>query len=115
MTVEIKEIRKLSKKYKKKQIESKICTECNTEKSIIIFEKLADLKNCNIKRASSRSYDFKDKISTQRKMYHEKKEKTLQQQKDKYLHFKDSLETYVEIENKVKTLEEVAVSFRATK
>ena len=65
-------------------MESKICTQCNIEKHIIIFyKKYSECKDCNIKRVVKRYYDNKDKISMQQKIYYEKnRDKLLQKQND---------------------------------
>ena len=54
-------------------MDSKVCVVCNIEKSIDIFyNKYRECKQCNIKRIMKRYYENKDKLSNQRKLYHEK-------------------------------------------
>ena len=49
------------------------------------------------------------KISKQRKIYKEKnKDDLLQKQNDKFIPFKGKVTTYIELENRIKTLEERA-------
>ena len=55
-------------------MDSKICVNCNTEKSIDKFYKqYRECKLCNIQRSMKRYYENKDKLSNQRKLYYEKK------------------------------------------
>ena len=52
---------------------SKLCVVCNTEKSIDNFyNKYRECKPCNIKRSTRRSFENKDKLSNQHKIYYEK-------------------------------------------
>ena len=94
-------------------MESKICTQCNIEKHINSFyKKYSECKDCNIKRGVKRYYDNKDKISMQQKIYYEKnKDKLLQKQNDyskkRSTDYKELQRSYVELENKLKALEEI--------
>ena len=93
-------------------MESKICTQCNIEKHINNFyEKYSECKDCNIKRGVKRYYDKKDKITRQQKLYYEKnRDKLLQKQndysKERSTGFKEVQRSYVELQNKLKALEE---------
>ena len=94
-------------------MESKICTQCNIQKHINNFYKnYSECKNCNIKRRVKRYYDKKDKISMQQKIYYEKnRDKLLQKQNDysktRSTDYKELQRSYVELENKLKALEEI--------
>ena len=90
-------------------MESKICTQCNIEKHINNFyEEYSECKDCNIKRGVKRYYDNKDKISMQQKVYYEKnREKILlQKQNNRSIQIRDLVVSYVELENRLKALEE---------
>ena len=93
-------------------MESKICTQCNIEKDINNFyKKYSECKDCNIKRGVKRYYDNKDKISNQQKIYYERnRDKLLQKQNDynkkRSIDYKELHRSYVELQNKLKTLEE---------
>ena len=93
-------------------MESKICTQSNIEKHINNFyKKYSEHKDCNIKRGVKRYYDKKDKISMQQKIYYEKnKDKLLQKQNDysrkRSTDYKELQRSSVELENKLKALEE---------
>ena len=51
-------------------MESKFCTQCNSEKHINNFyKKFSECKDCSIKRVVKRYYDNKNKISIQQKTY----------------------------------------------
>ena len=50
-----------------------------------------------------------------KKNYEKTKDKKLQEQKDKSIHFKEIVRIYVEVENRFKKLEEKVVSFHPTK
>ena len=94
-------------------MESKICTQCNIEKHINNFyKKYSECKDCNIKRGVKRYYDNKDKISMQQKIYYEKnRDKLLQKQNDyskkRSTDYKELQRSFVELENKLKALEEI--------
>ena len=93
-------------------MESIICTQCKIEKHINnSYKKYSECKDCNIKRGVKRYFDNKDKISIQQKMYYEKKrDKLLQKQNDyrnkRNIDYKELLRSYVELQNKLKALEE---------
>ena len=89
-------------------MESKICTQCNIEKHINNFyKKYSECKDCNINRGVKRYYDNKDKISNQQKIYYEKnREKILLQKENNRSQFRDLVISYIELENRLKTLEE---------
>ena len=94
-------------------MESKICTQCNIQKHINNFyKKYSECKECNIKRCVKRYYDNKDKISMQQNIYYEKnRDKLLQKQNDyskkRSTDYKELQRSYVELENKLKALEEI--------
>ena len=90
-------------------MESKICTQCNIEKDIINFyKKYSECIDCNRARGLKRYYENKDKISNQQKIYYEKnREKILlQKQNNRSIQFRDLVISYIELENRLKTLEE---------
>ena len=94
-------------------MESKICTQCNIEKYINNFyKKNLECKDCNIKRGVKRYYDNKNNKSMQQKIYYEKnRDKLLQKQNDyskkRSTDYKELQRSYVELENKLKALEEI--------
>ena len=81
---------------------------CNNEKHFEDFYiKYSDCKSCNSKKALECYYANKDKISNQRRKYLEKNEiKPSQKQNDRYIHFKELLRSYVDLEHKLKALDE---------
>ena len=88
---------------------TKICSMCNIEKDINNFyKKLSECINCSRTRGLKRYYENKDKISNQQKIYYEKnREKILlQKQNNRSIHFRDLVISYIELENRIKTLEE---------
>ena len=93
-------------------MDTKMCTICNIEKHINDFyKKYSECKACNIKRGVKRYHNNKDKISNQQKIYYEKnRDKLLQKQNDyrnkRNTEFKDLVESYAELQNKLKSLEE---------
>ena len=90
-------------------MESKICTQCNIEKDINNFyKKYTECIDCNRARGLKRYYENKDKISNQQKAYYEKnREKILlQKQNNRSIQFRDLVISYVDLENRLKTLEE---------
>ena len=93
-------------------MDSKICVVCIIEKSIDNFyNKHRECKQCNIKRSTKRYYENRDKISNQQKIYYEKnRDKLLQKQNDyskkRSTDYKELQRSYVELQNKLKTLEE---------
>ena len=88
-------------------MDSKICGIRHTEKSIDVFyNKYRECKPFNNKRSLKRYYEKKRKISNQKKLFYEKnRDKLLQKQNDRYIHFEELLKNYVEIGNRQKTLE----------
>ena len=55
-------------------MESKICTKCNNEESNEeLYDKYTECKTCNTIRSLKHYYGNKDKLSNQRKIYHENK------------------------------------------
>ena len=89
-------------------MERKICTHCNIEKNIEgFYNKYTECKICNSKISLKRYYENKDKISNQKKLYYEKnREKLLQKQNDRYTNYKELHRSYVELQNKLKMMEE---------
>ena len=93
-------------------MDKKTCTVCNTEKHINNFYKrYSECKECNIRRGVKHYHDNKDIISIQQKKYIEKnRDKLLQKQNDyrnkRNTDFKDLVGSYIELQNKLKTLEE---------
>ena len=86
-----------------------MCTICNIEKDINNFyKKYLECKDCNRTRRLKRYYENKDKISNQQKIYYEKnREKILlQKQNNRCIQFRDFVIPYVELENRLKALEE---------
>ena len=94
-------------------MENKICTVCKIEKKINnVDKKYSECKACIIKRGVKRYHDIKDKISIQQKIYYEKnRDKLLQKQNDyrnkRNTDFKELHKSCVELENKLKALEEI--------
>ena len=65
----------------------------------------------NIKRGVKRYYDNKDKLSIQQKIYYEKNRDELLQKQNDYRNkritdFKDLVRSFVELENRLKAMEE---------
>ena len=90
-------------------MDSKICVVCNIEKSIANFyNKYRECKSCNIKGSMKQYNENKDKISNQQKIYYEKnREKILlQKQNNRSIQFRDLVISYIELENRLKLLEE---------
>ena len=90
-------------------MDTKTCTICNIEKDINNFYKrYTEWKDCNRTRGLKRYYDNKDKVSNQQKIYYEKnREKTLlQKQNNRRIQFRDLIISYVELENRLKAMEE---------
>ena len=93
-------------------MDSKICVVCNIEKSIDNFyNKYRECKPYNIKRSTKRYYQNKDKISNQQKIYYERNRAKLLQKQNNYnkkrsTDYKELHRSYVELQNKLKTLEE---------
>ena len=76
--------------------------------STIFTKTYTDCTDCNRTRGLERYYENKDKISNQQKLYYEKteKKKLLQKQNNRWLQFEDLVKSYVELENRLKTIEE---------
>ena len=88
---------------------TKMCTICNIEKDINNFyKKYSESRDCNRTRGLKRYYENKEKISTQQKIYYQKnREKILlQKQNNRGLQFRDLVIYYVELENRLKAMEE---------
>ena len=90
-------------------MERKTCTICNIEKDINNFyRKYSECRECNRARGLKRYYENKDKISNQQKIYYEKNRDKilLQKQNNRCIQFRDLVISYVELENRLKALEE---------
>ena len=90
-------------------MDTKTCTMCNIEKNINNFDrKYSECKHCNRARGLERYYDNKDKISNQQKLYYRKitDRILLQKQNKRCIQFRDLVISYIELENKLKALEE---------
>ena len=90
-------------------MDTKMCTICNIEKHINNFyKKYTECIDCNRARGLKRYYENKDKISKQQKIYYEKnREKILlQKQNNRCIQFRDLVISYIELENRLKALEE---------
>ena len=81
---------------------------CNIGKHIKRLKNFfAEFRNCKSKRGLKLYYDNEDEMSNERKIYYENnKDKLLQKQTDRFIHFKELARTYVELGNRVKALEE---------
>ena len=80
-------------------------------KENLFYKKYSECKECNIRRGVKRYYDNKDKISNQQKKYYEKNRDKLLQKQNDYRNktntdFKDLVRSYVELQKKLKALEE---------
>ena len=97
-------------------MEKKPCTKCNTETHIReVHKKYAESEKYNIKRVSNRYYVFKDQTSNQPKIYYQKIEnKTFKQQKPKNMHFKNLVKTGVDLDYRLKALEDKRAKFHLT-
>ena len=90
-------------------MDTKMCTICNIEKDTNKFyKKYTECIDCNRARGLKRYYENKDKISKQQKIYYEKnREKILlQKQNNRSIQIIDLVISYVELENRLKALEE---------
>ena len=90
-------------------MDTKMCTICNIEKHIKNFyKKYTECIDCNRARGLKRFYEDKDKLSNQQKIYYEKsrEKKLLQKQNNRSIQFRDLVISYIELENRLKTLEE---------
>ena len=83
---------------------------CNIEKHIDDFhKKYTERKDCKSKRGLKHYYENKDRRSNQWKIFYEKDtDKLLQKQNDTYIHFKKLVRTNIDLENRLKALEEKA-------
>ena len=82
---------------------------CNIEKHTNNFcKKYTESKDCNLARGLERYYESKDKISNQQKIYYEKNRDKilLQKQNNRSIQFRDLVISYVELENRMKVMEE---------
>ena len=90
-------------------MDTKTCSMCNKEKHINnVHKRYSQCRDCNRTRGLKRYYENKDKISNQQKIYYEKnREKILlQKQNNRSIQFRDLVISYVELENRLKTMEE---------
>ena len=90
-------------------METGTCTMGNLEKTINTFyRKHSERIDCNRTRGLKRFYENKDKLSNQRKIYYQKQRDRilLQKQNNRCIQFRDSVISYVELENKLKALGE---------
>ena len=90
-------------------MDTKTCTMCNIEKHINNFyKKYSECRDCNRARGLKRYYENKDKISNQQKIYYEKNRDSilLQKQNNKSKQFRDLVISYVELDYRLKALEE---------
>ena len=90
-------------------MDTKICSMCNIEKHITNFyKKYSECRDCNRTRGLKRYYENKDEISNQQKFFYEKnREKILlQKKKNRSIQIRDLVLSYVELENRLKAMEE---------
>ena len=90
-------------------MDTKKCTMCNIDKHINNFyRKYSECRDCNRTRGKKRVYENKDIISNQQKVYYEKNRDSilLQKQSNRCIQFRDLVISYVELENRLKALEE---------
>ena len=90
-------------------MDTKTCTMCNIEKDINSFYKnFSECRHCNRARGLKRYYENEDKISNQQKTNYEKnREKILlQKQNNRSIQYRDLVISYVDLENRIKTLQE---------
>ena len=88
---------------------TKICTICNIEKDINnLYKKYSECIDCDRTRELKRYYENKDKLSSQQKIYYEKNRERilLQKTNNRCIQFRDLVIFYVELENRLKALEE---------
>ena len=89
-----------------------MCTICNIEKDIKNFyKKYTECIDYNRARGLKRYYENKDKISNQQKLYYEKNRAKLLEKQNHYskkrsTDYKELKRSYVELQNKLKALEE---------
>ena len=89
-------------------MDTKICRMRNIEKNINNFyKKYSECKDCNRTRGLKRYYENKDRISNQKKTYYEKNGEgiLIQKKNNRCLHIKESVLSYVELENRFKAME----------
>ena len=81
---------------------------CRIEKIINSFyKKYSECKDCNRAGGLERYTENKVKISKQQKKFFEKNtDKLLQKQNNRYLNFKEIRRSYVELQNRLKALED---------
>ena len=74
-------------------MESKVCTQCKTEKHInSSYNKYTERKECTCKRGLKHFYENKDKISKQQKTYcAQKRNKLIQKQNNRYINLNELL------------------------
>ena len=71
--------------------------------------KYRDCKQCNIIGSLKRYYENKDKLSNRQKFFYgNKRNKVLQKQNDRYLHFKKLLINYADLGNRLKASEKIS-------
>ena len=90
-------------------MDTKTCTLCKIEKHINNFYKnYSECRDCKGARGLKRYYENKDKLSDQQKIYYEKNRDRilLQKQNNRSIQFRDLVVSYVELENRLKALEE---------
>ena len=90
-------------------MDTKICSMWKFEKHIKNFyKKYSECRDCNRARGLKRYYENKNKISNQQKVYYEKnREKILlQKRNNRCIKFRDLVISYVELENRIKSMEE---------
>ena len=88
---------------------TKMCTICIIEKDINNFyKKYSECRDCNRTRGLNRYYENKEKKSNHQKIYYEenREKMLLQKQNNRSVQFRDLVISYVELENKLKALEE---------
>ena len=90
-------------------MDTKTCTMCNIEKHMNIFyRKKPRLQRLQFSGGLVRFYEHKDKISNKKKIYYEKNidKILLQKQNNRRIQLRDLFRSYVELENRIKSLEE---------
>ena len=90
-------------------MDTKTCSMCNIEKHINNFyKKFSECGDCNRTSGLKRYYENKDKISNQQKVYYEKNRDKilLQKQNNRSIQFGDLVIFYVELEKRLKAMEE---------
>ena len=90
-------------------MDTKTCSLCNIEKYINNFyKKYSECRDCNRATGLKRYYENKEKIPNQQKICCEKNTEKilLQKQNNRCIKIRDLFINYVELENKLKALEE---------